>query len=145
MDELKAKLAVQEVELQKKNDEADKLIRIVEAETAKVNRSFFILSIRMDKYIFKIYIFIVEKITYKHFFLSLSKLSFRPQVSKENEIANEEKRKVAIIEAEVAKRRKECEEDLVKAEPALVAAKEALNTLNKVKGLRDCRQGSVYM
>ncbi|XP_063612420.1 dynein beta chain, ciliary-like, partial [Penaeus indicus] len=87
VDELKAKLAVQEVELQKKNDEADKLIRIVEAETAKV--------------------------------------------SKENEIANEEKRKVAIIEAEVAKRRKECEEDLVKAEPALVAAKEALNTLNK--------------
>lgn len=61
MDELKAKLAVQEVELQKKNDEADKLIRIVEAETAKVNRSFFILSIRMDKYIFKIYMFIVEK------------------------------------------------------------------------------------
>lgn len=54
------------------------------------------------------------------------------QVSKENEVANEEKRRVAIIEGEVAKRRKECEEDLVKAEPALVAAKEALNTLNKV-------------
>ncbi|KAK4326145.1 hypothetical protein Pmani_003309 [Petrolisthes manimaculis] len=84
---LKAKLATQEVELQKKNDEADKLIRIVEAETAKV--------------------------------------------SKENEVANEEKRRVAIIETEVAKRRKECEEDLVKAEPALVAAKEALHTLNK--------------
>ncbi|XP_069945104.1 dynein beta chain, ciliary-like [Cherax quadricarinatus] len=87
VDALKAKLATQEVELQKKNDEADKLIRIVEAETSKV--------------------------------------------SKENEVANEEKRRVAIIEAEVAKRRKECEEDLVKAEPALVAAKEALNTLNK--------------
>ncbi|KAK3861449.1 hypothetical protein Pcinc_032598 [Petrolisthes cinctipes] len=84
---LKAKLATQEVELQKKNEEADKLIRIVEAETAKV--------------------------------------------SKENEVANEEKRRVAIIETEVAKRRKECEEDLVKAEPALVAAKEALHTLNK--------------
>lgn len=53
-------------------------------------------------------------------------------MSKENEVANEEKRRVAIIETEVAKRRKECEEDLVKAEPALVAAKEALNTLNKV-------------
>ena len=36
VDDLKAKLAVQEVELQKKNDEADKLIRIVETETAKV-------------------------------------------------------------------------------------------------------------
>ncbi|RXG61464.1 Dynein heavy chain 9, axonemal [Armadillidium vulgare] len=57
VDALKAKLAVQEVELQKKNDEADKLIKIVEAETEKV--------------------------------------------SIENEMANEEKRKVAIIEAEV--------------------------------------------
>ena len=37
VDELKAKLAAQEVELQKKNDEADKLITIVEAETAKVS------------------------------------------------------------------------------------------------------------
>ena len=36
MDALKAKLAIQEIELQKKNDEADKLIKIVEAETAKV-------------------------------------------------------------------------------------------------------------
>ena len=54
------------------------------------------------------------------------------QVSKENESANEEKRRVAIIEVEVGKRRVECEEDLVKAEPALLAAREALNTLNKV-------------
>ncbi|RXG53348.1 hypothetical protein Avbf_01552 [Armadillidium vulgare] len=37
VDALKAKLAVQEVELQKKNDEADKLIKIVEAETEKVS------------------------------------------------------------------------------------------------------------
>ena len=37
VDALKAKLAAQEVELQMKNDEADKLIRIVEAETAKVS------------------------------------------------------------------------------------------------------------
>ncbi|XP_076032504.1 dynein heavy chain at 93AB [Oratosquilla oratoria] len=87
VDDLKAKLASQEVELQKKNDEADKLIRIVEAETEKV--------------------------------------------SKENEVAMDEKRKVALIEVEVAKRRKDCEEDLVKAEPALIAAREALNTLNK--------------
>lgn len=36
VDALKAKLATQEIELQKKNEEADKLIRIVEAETAKV-------------------------------------------------------------------------------------------------------------
>jgi dynein heavy chain len=54
------------------------------------------------------------------------------QVSKENETANEEKRRVALIEVEVGRRRVECEEDLVKAEPALTAAVEALNTLNKV-------------
>ncbi|KAF2355262.1 Dynein heavy chain domain [Trinorchestia longiramus] len=87
VDDLKVKLAVQEVELQKKNDAADKLIRIVETETAKV--------------------------------------------VKENEVANDEKRKVALIELEVGKRRVECEEDLRKAEPALHAAIEALNTLNK--------------
>ncbi len=32
---------------------------------------------------------------------------------------------------EVAQRQRECEEDLVRAEPALVAAQAALNTLNK--------------
>ena len=36
VDDLKAKLATQEIELQKKNEAADKLIRIVEAETSKV-------------------------------------------------------------------------------------------------------------
>jgi dynein heavy chain, axonemal len=32
---------------------------------------------------------------------------------------------------EVGQRQRDCEEDLVRAEPALVAAQEALNTLNK--------------
>lgn len=31
----------------------------------------------------------------------------------------------------MSKKQKDCEEDLIKAEPALVAAQEALNTLNK--------------
>ena len=39
--------------------------------------------------------------------------------------------KVAFIADEVTKKQKDCEEDLVKAEPALLAAQEALNTLNK--------------
>lgn len=38
---------------------------------------------------------------------------------------------MAIIAKEVSKKQQDCEEDLVKAEPALVAAMEALNTLNK--------------
>lgn len=46
-------------------------------------------------------------------------------------IADEEEEKVAVIAEEVLKKQKDCEEDLIKAEPALVAAQEALNTLNK--------------
>ena len=45
--------------------------------------------------------------------------------------ADEEESKVAIIAEEVLKKQKDCEVDLMKAEPALLAAQEALNTLNK--------------
>lgn len=38
MDDLKAKLATQEVELKQKNEDADKLIQVVGVETAKVSR-----------------------------------------------------------------------------------------------------------
>lgn len=47
--------------------------------------------------------------------------------------ADEEECKVGIIAVEVSKKQKDCEEDLRKAEPALTAAQEALNTLNKVE------------
>ncbi|XP_065334425.1 dynein beta chain, ciliary-like [Cloeon dipterum] len=87
VDGLKQKLALQEVEVQMKNEAADKLIQRVGVETEKV--------------------------------------------SKEKVIANKEEAKVAIIAKEVAKKQQDCEEDLVKAEPALIAAMEALNTLNK--------------
>lgn len=39
---------------------------------------------------------------------------------------------VAVIQAEIAVKQKECENDLAKAEPLLAAATAALNTLNKV-------------
>lgn len=87
VDALKAKLAVQEVELKEKNDAADELIKIVGVETEKVQ---------------------TEKM-----------------------LADEEEQKVAIIAEEVMQKQKDCEEDLIKAEPALLAAQEALNTLNK--------------
>nr|CAI5851783.1 unnamed protein product [Callosobruchus analis] len=87
VDELKKKLAVQEVELKEKNEAADELIKIVGIETEKVS---------------------IEK-----------------------NLADEEEEKVAIIAEEVTKKQKDCEEDLRKAEPALIAAQEALNTLNK--------------
>lgn len=38
MDDLKAKLAVQEAELKQKNEDADKLIHVVGVETEKVSR-----------------------------------------------------------------------------------------------------------
>ncbi|XP_046594204.1 dynein beta chain, ciliary [Neodiprion lecontei] len=87
VDELKEKLAVQEIELQQKNDAADALIAIVGVETDKVQT--------------------------------------------EKALADEEESKVAIIAQEVSKKQKDCEVDLMKAEPALLAAQEALNTLNK--------------
>ncbi|CAB3368449.1 Hypothetical predicted protein [Cloeon dipterum] len=87
VDDLKAKLAVQEIELKQKNEAADALIEIVGIETDKV--------------------------------------------SQEKTLADEEERKVGIIAEEVTKKQQDCEEDLVKAEPALLAAQEALNTLNK--------------
>ncbi|WAR03796.1 DYHC-like protein [Mya arenaria] len=87
VDDLKAKLASQEVELAQKNEDANKLIAVVGAETEKV--------------------------------------------SKEKAIADEEEKKVTKINDEVTKKARDCSADLAKAEPALLAAKEALNTLNK--------------
>ncbi|XP_031213696.1 dynein heavy chain 11, axonemal isoform X3 [Mastomys coucha] len=54
------------------------------------------------------------------------------KVSREKAIADAEERKVAAIQTEASQKQKECEADLLKAEPALVAAKDALNTLNRV-------------
>ncbi|PSN46658.1 Dynein beta chain [Blattella germanica] len=87
VDDLKAKLAIQEIELKQKNEAADALIEIVRVETEKV--------------------------------------------STEKAFADEEECKVGLIAEEVSKKQRDCEEDLIKAEPALIAAQEALNTLNK--------------
>ena len=54
------------------------------------------------------------------------------QVGKEKDTADAEERKVAKINEEVSKKQQDCERDLEKAEPALQAAIQALNTLNKV-------------
>ncbi|OXB61088.1 hypothetical protein ASZ78_013651 [Callipepla squamata] len=53
------------------------------------------------------------------------------KVSKEKAIADEEELKVQAINMNVAEKQRACETDLAKAEPALIAAQEALNTLNK--------------
>ncbi|ALC45571.1 CG41497 [Drosophila busckii] len=53
------------------------------------------------------------------------------KVKRERFIASEEEKRVRIIEEDVSIKTKMCEEDLRQAEPALVAAQAALNTLNK--------------
>ncbi|XP_060520898.1 dynein beta chain, ciliary-like [Cylas formicarius] len=53
------------------------------------------------------------------------------KVAKEQAIASEEEAKVKLIEEDVTIKAKICAEDLAKAEPALIAAQAALNTLNK--------------
>ncbi len=54
------------------------------------------------------------------------------KTKREKTIAADEERKVRIIEEDVAVKQRVCEEDLRNAEPMLTAAKQALNTLNKV-------------
>ncbi len=92
VDDLKAKLAAQEKELAIKNDEANKLIRVVGAETEKV--------------------------------------------SKEKAIADDEEKKVTVIKKDVSEKQASCSADLARAQPALDAAKAALDTLNKVIDLK---------
>ncbi|KAL0984038.1 hypothetical protein UPYG_G00136240 [Umbra pygmaea] len=87
VDDLKATLAAQEVELKQKNEDADKLISVVEVETEKV--------------------------------------------SKEKLVADQEEKKVEAIAVQVTRKKTDCEVDLAKAEPALKAAQEALQSLNK--------------
>ena len=88
VDDLKAKLASQEVELKQKNEDADKLIEKVGVETV--------------------------------------------EVTKEKEFADGEEAKVAVIAHEVGIKAADCERDLAAAEPVLLAAQSALDTLNKI-------------
>jgi dynein heavy chain len=53
------------------------------------------------------------------------------KVTKEKEIAGGEQAKVAEIEKTVTAKAQDCERDLTRAMPALKAAEEALNTLDK--------------
>ncbi|XP_078394996.1 dynein axonemal heavy chain 11-like [Cetorhinus maximus] len=88
VEDLKSKLAFQEVELKFRNQDAEALITKIGFQTEKV--------------------------------------------SHEKAIVDAEEYKVAAIQAEVVLKQKECEDNLIKAEPALVAATGALNTLNKM-------------
>ncbi|KAM7123899.1 LOW QUALITY PROTEIN: dynein axonemal heavy chain 11 [Ciconia maguari] len=63
----------------------------------------------------------------------IAKIGFQTEkVSQEKAIADAEEQKVSLIPPFTYLRRKECEDDLLKAKPALVAATAALDVLNKV-------------
>lgn len=50
------------------------------------------------------------------------------KMSKEKAVADEQEQKVSAIALMVSGKQRDCEEDLAKAEPALLAAQDALNT-----------------
>ena len=58
------------------------------------------------------------------------------KVTKEKEFADGEEAKVAVIAHEVGIKAADCERDLAAAEPALVAAQSALDTLNTLTTLK---------
>lgn len=127
MDDLKAKLAVQETELKQKNEDADKLIHVVGVETQKVSKEKAIADEEELK---------VQAIntvrgaeperdtgaqcrTGQHELHQLWPLTPSHPIPSSPQVVTEKQRA--------------CETDLAKAEPALVAAQEALDTLNKVR------------
>lgn len=104
-------MADQEKTLKLKNEAADKLIKIVGTENEIVQKEKIAGKILCIQFQFIVYWY--EK-TY-----NLIKT------------AAEEEKKVRLIEEDVIVKAKLCEADLRRAEPLLVAANEALNTLNK--------------
>lgn len=66
----------------------------------------------------------------------------REGVGRETENANIEADKVAIIQNEVSRKQADAENDLAKAEPAVLAAMSALDTLDKSQ-LGQCKTMSV--
>lgn len=100
-------MAEQEINLQIKNEAADKLIKIVSAENEIVQK---------------------EKLFGIHF---SPNAIHNAVIVFHTFTAAEEEMKVRSIEEDVGIKAKICEVDLRMAEPSLVAAQEALNTLNK--------------
>lgn len=117
---LKVTLASQEVVLKQKNDAADALIQVLSVENEAVAR---------EQAIGKLIINIVKDI-FSCLLQNLMK-NLKYSITLYLFSAAEEEARVTIIEEDVSQQAAVCAEDLRKAEPALIAAQEALNTLNK--------------
>ncbi|KAI5737115.1 hypothetical protein M8J76_010191 [Diaphorina citri] len=121
VDGLKADLDVKNKEVAEKTEKANNLIKIVGKEQLKVTNENL----------------------YTYFWFTLDILNRVSMFC----VGNEEK-KVRAIEEDVSYKQKVCAEDLEKAEPALVAAQEALDTLDKnnlteLKALKAPPQGVI--
>lgn len=125
MDDLKAKLAVQEAELKQKNEDADKLIHVVGVETEKVSKEKAIADEEELK---------VQAINTVRG-AELVPTGLGSNVGRGNVSSVSSGHSPCPVPSppqNVAEKQRACETDLAKAEPALVAAQEALDTLNKV-------------
>ncbi|KAI8425202.1 hypothetical protein MSG28_007025 [Choristoneura fumiferana] len=123
---LKVTLAEQEIILKEKNKAAEELIHVVGAESDKVSKEkAFDLSdnseIPQE----------TEELAVSSLNVSLASSGEMLSIFGTMPQAAEEEKKVKVIEEDVMIKAKICADDLAKAEPALIAAQEALNTLNK--------------
>ncbi|XP_078230912.1 dynein axonemal heavy chain 17 isoform X3 [Callithrix jacchus] len=149
VDDLKAKLAIQEAELKQKNESADKLIQVVGIETEKVSKEKAIA----DEEEVKVEVInkpparsgsltrrLREMQVLRH---QLSSAEWGLHVNKMASSCDHGGVEKTSLEPgprmcrsgppqrNVTEKQKACETDLAKAEPALLAAQEALDTLNK--------------
>lgn len=123
VDDLKAKLAIQEAELKQKNEDADKLIHVVGIETEKVSKEKAIA----DEEELKVQAINTVRRLGQH-----ELCQHRGAVAVASTGHSCSPCPIPSPTQNVAEKQRACETDLAKAEPALIAAQEALNTLNKV-------------
>ncbi|KAF0047081.1 hypothetical protein F2P81_000714 [Scophthalmus maximus] len=129
VEDLKAKLAVQEVELWQRNTDIEALIAKIGQQTDKLNQERDVADAEEQKKYVE-YDFIQKNPEDRGTRSGNGKLS--KLVAIHSKCIHFVVVEVAAIQAEVTKQQQETEDDLAKAEPALQAANAALNTLNRV-------------
>lgn len=121
MEELQAKLASQEAELIVKNQNIEALITKIGLQTEKVRNKREAADVEAQKVRFSLYSDEIDSFLFSRIKLIKAVFLFVLFFLQ-----------VALIQAEVSVNQKDCENDLAKAEPLLIGATAALDTLNKV-------------
>lgn len=122
MEELQAKLASQEAELIVKNQNIEALITKIGLQTEKVRNKREAADVEAQKVRFSLYSDEIDSFLFSRIKLIMAVFFFFVSFFLQ----------VALIQAEVSVNQKDCENDLAKAEPLLIGATAALDTLNKV-------------